>query len=79
MKVLYFAWLRTKVGTGEEDLAPPPDVATVGQLIDWLKTLSPGHAAAFAQPSPIRAAVNQDYAGLDIPSPTTTKWPSSHR
>ncbi len=65
MKILYFAWLRSKIGIGEETLAPPPDIATVGQLVDWLKTRSPAHAEAFAQSALIRAAVNQDYAGLD--------------
>jgi len=65
MKILYFAWLRAKVGVGEEDLSPPGDVATVGQLVEWLKSRSPGHAQAFAQPSLVRAAVNQEFSGLD--------------
>lgn len=65
MKILYFAWLRGKVGVGEEDITPPPDIDTVGRLIDWLKTRSPGHAEAFAQSGLIRAAVNQDYAKPD--------------
>jgi molybdopterin converting factor subunit 1 len=65
MKILYFAWLRTKVGVGEEDLSPPGDIATVGQLVEWLKSRSPAHAQAFAQPSLVRAAVNQEFAGLD--------------
>jgi len=65
MKILYFAWLRAKIGTGEEDLTPPADVTTVGQIMAWLSTRSPGHAEAFAKPALIRAAVNQDFAGLD--------------
>ncbi|HSV29687.1 MAG TPA: molybdopterin converting factor subunit 1 [Candidatus Omnitrophota bacterium] len=65
MKVLYFAWLRAKVGSGEELLVPPEDVATVGALIDWLKTRSPGHADALADLKVVRVAVNQDYVGLD--------------
>ncbi|PKU23947.1 molybdopterin converting factor subunit 1 [Telmatospirillum siberiense] len=65
MRILYFAWLRGKVGTGEEEITPPVGIATVGQLIDWLKTRSPGYAEAFAQPGLIRAAVNQEYAKLD--------------
>ena len=67
MKILYFAWLRTKIGAGEEDLTPPPEVVTVGQIMAWLTTLSSGHAEAFAKPALIRAAVNQDFAGLDQP------------
>ncbi|HIJ64045.1 MAG TPA: MoaD/ThiS family protein, partial [Rhodospirillaceae bacterium] len=50
-----------------EELSPPASVATVGGLLDWLKTRSERHAAAFAEPSRLRAAVNQDFAGLDHP------------
>lgn len=65
MKILYFAWLRAKTGIAEEELPLPPGVATVGALIEHLRTLSPGHAEAFADLSVVRAAVNQDFAELD--------------
>ncbi len=67
MKVLYFAWLRTRVGFGEEDVDPPRDVATAGQLVDWLAARSPGHAAALANRAVVRIAVNQEYVGPDHP------------
>lgn len=67
MKVLYFAWLRSKVGFGEETVVPPDGVGTVGALIDWLKTRSDGHAAALADLRVVRVAVNQDYVQLDAP------------
>ncbi|ARJ67035.1 molybdopterin converting factor subunit 1 [Magnetospirillum sp. ME-1] len=67
MKVLYFAWLKAKTGIGEEDIVPPAGIATVGQLVEFLKTRSPGHAAAFEAMSVVRVAVNQDYGNLDTP------------
>lgn len=67
MKVLYFAWLRAKVGFGEEEVAPPASVETVGGLIAWLKERSAGHAAAFADLAVVRTAVNQEYVRLDHP------------
>jgi molybdopterin synthase sulfur carrier subunit len=67
MKVLYFAWLKDRVGTPEEEVAPPPDVTTVAALVDWLKTRSPRHAAAFADLGVVRCAVDQDHARLDQP------------
>ena len=36
LTVLWFAWLRERTGVGEERIAPPPEIATVGALIDWL-------------------------------------------
>ena len=65
MKILYFAWLRSKIGIGQEELSPPQEVATLGQLVAWLQTRSPAHAEVFSQTGLIRAAINQDYAGLD--------------
>ncbi len=65
MKILYFAWLRTRIGCGEEDIDPPAEVRTVGQLIAWLRGRGPGYAAAFSQSALIRAAVDQNYANSD--------------
>jgi len=67
MRVLYFAWLRDRVGTGEETVAPPPEVATVADLMAWLAGRSAGHAAAFADPGRVRCALDQDYATADAP------------
>ena len=62
MKILYFAWLRTKAGVGAEEVTPPASVTDVATLIDWLKTRSAGHAAALADLSVVRVAVNQEFA-----------------
>lgn len=67
MRVLYFAWLRQKIGVAEEEVALPPEVRDVAGLRDWLATRSPGHAAAFADAKQVRAAVNQEFATPDHP------------
>lgn len=67
MKLLYFAWLKTRTGRAEEELSPPEGVATVGALVDWLKMRGPGYQAAFAEMRAVRTAVNQEYVGLDHP------------
>lgn len=65
MKILYFAWLRQRVGAGEENIELPADVTDVAGLIDWLKTRGPNYAEALRDVSAIRVAVNQEFAGLD--------------
>jgi molybdopterin synthase sulfur carrier subunit len=65
MKILYFAWLRERAGIAEEVVDPPPDVADVGQLVAWLVARGGGPAAALADLSRIRVAVDQEFAGLD--------------
>lgn len=67
MRVLYFAWVRQKVGAAEEEVSPPPEVRDVGGLVAWLAARGPGHAEAFADPRQVRAAVNQDFAPPDHP------------
>jgi sulfur-carrier protein len=67
MTILYFAWLRSKIGCGQESLIPPPHLANVQQLVDWLRQQSAAHADAFADMSLIRVAVNQDHAAFDHP------------
>ncbi len=62
LTLLYFAWLRERVGVAGEALDPPPEVATVGALVAWLRNRDDRHAAAFARPDLIRCAVNQDFA-----------------
>jgi molybdopterin synthase sulfur carrier subunit len=64
VKIIYFAALRREIGIGEESLAPPDSIATVAQLLNWLKDRSPAHAKALSAPR-LMAAINQDYAGLD--------------
>ncbi len=44
MRLLYFAWVKEKTGIAAEDVALPDGVATVGELIAWLKTRGPEFA-----------------------------------
>ncbi|WP_376093537.1 molybdopterin converting factor subunit 1 [Roseomonas sp. CCTCC AB2023176] len=67
MRVLYFAWLRQRVGRAEEEVSLPEGVADIGGLMRWLSASSPGHAAAFADPAQVRMAVNQDFCGAEHP------------
>jgi molybdopterin converting factor subunit 1 len=65
MKILYFAWLRQKIGLAEESVSPPEEVTTVAQLVEWLKGRSAGHADAFANAGAVRAAVDMNFADPD--------------
>jgi molybdopterin synthase sulfur carrier subunit len=63
--LLYFAWVRQKIGKSEEILTPP--VTDVASLVDHLRSLGPNYADAFTDLSRIRVAVNQHHAGLNAP------------
>jgi molybdopterin synthase sulfur carrier subunit len=65
MKIRYFAWVRERVGHAEEELDPPQGVSSVGELIEWLSKRDEGYAAAFAEPTVIRAAIDQEHVEHD--------------
>ena len=59
VRILYFAWLRQEVGASSEEASPPPGVATVADLMAWLRARGGGYAEAFAEDAVLRAAVNK--------------------
>jgi molybdopterin synthase sulfur carrier subunit len=65
MKVRYFAWVRERVGQAEEDIDLPPGVENVADLIGWLSQRDEGYAAAFAEPTVIRAALDREHVEHD--------------
>jgi molybdopterin synthase sulfur carrier subunit len=67
VKLIYFAWVRQKVGRAEEVVDVPRDVATVGALASWLQARGGGYAEAFADLKRMRAAVNQEHVDFATP------------
>jgi sulfur-carrier protein len=65
VKILYFAWVRQKVGKSEETIALTPELRTVRDLAGFLASRGGGYGEAFADMTRLRAAVNQVHAGLD--------------
>jgi len=65
--LLYFAWVRQRIGRGKEALSLPPDTKTVADLIAHLKERDTCYGDAFSDLRRIRVAVNQDHAGFDTP------------
>ncbi|HEX5319675.1 MAG TPA: molybdopterin converting factor subunit 1 [Stellaceae bacterium] len=67
MKLLYFAWLRARIGQGEEEFALPAGVCDVAGLLQYLQARGGRYAEALADLSVVKVAVNQDYVGRDHP------------
>jgi molybdopterin synthase sulfur carrier subunit len=65
VKVLYFAWVRERVGRPEEEIEPPPEVRTVGDLMAWLARRGEEYAHAFVNPKVIRAAIDRTHVKPD--------------
>ena len=65
MKILYFAWVRERVGKSEEEIEPPADVKTVGELMAWLAGRGDEYAHAFENANIIRAALDRTHVRAD--------------
>lgn len=61
MKLIYFAWVRERIGVAEEDIDLPAEVRTAGDLLHWLRKRGDGYAEALQDPKVIRVAVNQEH------------------
>jgi molybdopterin synthase sulfur carrier subunit len=59
VRLIYFAWVREKVGTAAEDVDLPQGVETVEALVSWLKQRGPQYADAFARPQVVRTALDK--------------------
>ena len=68
MKAVYFAWVRERIGKAEEEIDPPADVATVGELIGWLCARGENYAYAFEKAPVIRAAIDRAHVKHDAQS-----------
>ena len=60
-KLIYFAWVRERIGKSEEEVDLPSDVKTVSDLLLWLKSRGEEFESALQHPEVIRVAINQEH------------------
>lgn len=65
MDVLYFAWVRERIGVPKERIDTP--AATVAELVAELKAREERYEAAFADLSALRVALDQELSDFDAP------------
>jgi sulfur-carrier protein len=65
VKLLYFAWVRERIGKAAEEVEPPPGVATVAELVAWLAARGEQYAHAFENPDVVRAAIDRAHVKAD--------------
>ncbi|OJX99447.1 MAG: molybdopterin converting factor subunit 1 [Rhizobiales bacterium 63-22] len=65
VRIIYFAWVREKIGRDEDIVVLPVPQMAVGDLIRLLKSRGEGYEAAFEHEDVIRAAINREHAEPD--------------
>ncbi|MGB3418534.1 MAG: molybdopterin converting factor subunit 1 [Mesorhizobium sp.] len=61
MKLIYFAWVRERIGKQEEEVELPVSVATVADLLQWLRARGEEYENALQQPQVIRVAIDREH------------------
>ncbi|RMD48835.1 MAG: molybdopterin converting factor subunit 1 [Alphaproteobacteria bacterium] len=65
LEVLYFAWVRERIGVPRETVET--EAATVADLVEELRAREPRYAAAFADTSALRVALDQELRDFSAP------------
>jgi len=65
VKLLYFAWVRERIGKPDEVVEPPAEVRTIADLVAWLAGRGEEYAHAFENPKVIRAAIDRAHVRPD--------------
>jgi molybdopterin synthase sulfur carrier subunit len=65
MKLVYFAWVRERIGKAEEEVMPPSSVSTIADLMRWLGGRGEEYAHAFENAKVIRAAIDKRHVRPD--------------
>jgi molybdopterin synthase sulfur carrier subunit len=67
VKLVYFAWVRERIGKADEEVSLPEGLATVGDLVAWLKGRGEEYAYAFENERVVRAAIDRVHARPETP------------
>lgn len=65
MKLVYFAWVRERIGKSEEDVVLPSGVETVADLLAWLTTRGEEYGNALVHLPSIRVALDHRHVDHD--------------
>lgn len=66
-RLVYFAWVRERIGKPAEEVELPAQVKTVRDLLDWLRGRGEEYEEALRFPEAIRVAIDQDHVKHHAP------------
>ena len=67
VRLVYFAWVRERIGKPDEMVEPPASVVSVADLLEWLKGRGEEYCYAFEKAPFIRAAIDRKHVRHDAP------------
>lgn len=67
INIVYFSWVKERLGRDQETIVYPEGVETIGDLVAHLETIDAIYHQAFSDLKRLRFALDQDFAGLEAP------------
>jgi len=61
VKIFYFAWLRERLGMGDETIDLPDTVKTVSDFFSWLETRGEEFSSVMEQKEILQVAIDQQH------------------
>ncbi len=61
INLVYFAWVRERLGRDEETIRLGEEVGTIGDVLDILKARGTAYAEVLSDSEKLRFALDQDY------------------
>ena len=65
VRLVYFAWVRERVGKTDEEVELPNEIGTVADQVRWLKGRGEEYEYAFENEGVVRAAINHTHVKPD--------------
>ena len=65
MRILYFSWIKEKIGVSSQEINIDEKISDISDLIMYLKNLSTNHHNALSDQNSIRVAINKNFSSFD--------------
>ncbi len=65
LNIVYFAWVKERLGKGHEAMEIPSDLDTISDLVELLSKQAPEYKSVFADLTKLRFALDQEFTSID--------------
>ena len=65
MKILYFSWIKDRIGKSQEEVDINKDIKTISDLVNFLITINEDYKKVFSDLSSIRFSKNMNLVNID--------------
>ena len=65
MKILYFSWIKDRIGKSQEEVDINENIKTISDLVNFLSTINEDYKKVFSDLSSMRFSKNMNVVNID--------------